>query len=304
MDTEPMCQSPVTIPSIWIKMHTLWYYIKNLYFKMIKDNALFLASGVAFNLLISVIPLMLIIFSIGGFAMHTSAELWDKTVQFIQGLIPVSSERIINNTRALIRDRAWLGILGILGVAFTATRLFATLRTVLDVVFEADRSRGVLHGQVFDFAMLFLLGLVLVLSNLLITFVPDIAHLNQLFRGRLPAVESFLGSTPFEVFGTFCLTLILLFFTYRLFPSCKVSTGTSWTASLIAAVVIELTKHAYRWYISLYPDINRVYGTLGAILALLFWFYISSLVYVMAAETAMIRKRRRESMPKAITDQA
>ena len=65
-------------------------------------------------------------------------------------------------------------------------------RQVLDVVFEADRSRGVLHGQVFDFAMLFLLGLVLVLSNLLITFVPDIAHLNQLFRGRLPAVESFL----------------------------------------------------------------------------------------------------------------
>ncbi|MCE5270092.1 YihY/virulence factor BrkB family protein [bacterium] len=284
-------------------MRTLWYYTKNLYFKMVKDNALFLASGVAFNLLVSAIPLMLIIFSIGGFVFHTSSELWDKTVLYIQGLIPVSSERIINNTQALIRDRAWLGILGVVGVAFTATRLFATLRTVLDVVFEADRTRGVLHGKAFDFAMLFLLGLVLILSNLLLTFIPGLARMNQVFSGNLPTVEAFLGSGPVTVFGTFCLTLVLLFFTYRLFPSRKVSTGTSWTASLIASSVIELTKHAYRYYIGLYPGINRVYGTLGAILALIFWFYLTALVYVMAAEVALIRHRRREAMSLAPTDQ-
>ena len=273
-------------------MRMVWYYIKNLYLKMEKDNTLFLASGVAFNLLVSAIPLMLIIFSIGGFVLYSSSELWDKTVLYIQSLIPVSSERIINNTQSLIQDRTWIGIVGIVGIAFTATRLFATLRTVLDVVFEADRTRGVIHGKVFDFAMLVLLGLVMVLTNLMFTFLPNVAHLSVV-QGRLSFIVTFLNSKFFNIFLTFVITMVLLMFTYRLFPSIKVRRGTCRVASLIAAVVIELTKNAYRYYISLYPEINKLYGTLGAIVALIVWFYIVSLVYVMAAEIAFIRQKRR-----------
>lgn len=274
-------------------MRTLWYYIKNLYFKMDRDNVLFLASGVAFNLLISAIPLMLIIFSIGGFILYTSSELWDKLVLFIQNLIPVSSERIINNAQAIIQDRAWIGVVGIVGIAFTATRLFATLRTVLDVVFEADKTRGMIHGKLFDFTMLLLLGLVLVLTNLVLTFLPGITRLEYLDSDSLFLIESLLQSELFVIAGSFAITVVLLFFSYKLFPTEKVRSDTCWVASLLAAVIIELTKHGYRYYISLYPEINRVYGTLGAIVAMIVWFYIVALVYVVAAELAFIRQKRR-----------
>ena len=50
-------------------------------------------------------------------------------------------------------------------------------------------------------------------------------------------------------------------------------------ATSIAAVFIEITKHLYRYYLTLYPGFNRIYGTLAAIVAMIIWFYLSSLVY-------------------------
>ncbi|MFH1070825.1 MAG: hypothetical protein V1794_14505, partial [Candidatus Glassbacteria bacterium] len=80
-------------------MHSILDYLIKLWNKFIRDDILFLASGIAFNLLICVIPLILIIFAIAGYILSSSTGLWDKVVVYIQNLIPVSSERIINNTQ-------------------------------------------------------------------------------------------------------------------------------------------------------------------------------------------------------------
>ena len=109
-------------------MTHLWYYIKHLYLKFNKDDGFFLASGVAFSLLICIIPLILIVFSFVGFSLSSSAELWEKLVLYLKSLIPVSSESIISNTQALIRDRKLIGLIGLIAAAFTATRLFAAIR--------------------------------------------------------------------------------------------------------------------------------------------------------------------------------
>ena len=274
-------------------MYSFWYYIKNLWFKFIKDDALFLASGIAFNVAITTIPLILIIFSIAGFAFSSSAELWDNTVLYIQSLIPVSSESIINNTQRWIKDRTWIGIIGLVGIAFTATRLFASLRTVLDAFFEARHTRGIIHGKLFDFMMLLLLGIMMIVANMFIIFLPRFFRENALFNNSVFSMLQVFQSQFVGIVLTFLLTVALLFISYKFFPSKSMDNGTCLIATLITAVVIEFTKHLYLYFLRMYPDFNRIYGTLGAIVAMIFWFYISSLVYVVAAEIAFIHEKRK-----------
>lgn len=273
-------------------MYTFWYYIKNLWFKFIKDDVLFLASGIAFNVAITTIPLILIIFSIAGFAFSSSAELWDKTVVYIQSLIPVSSESIINNTQRWIEDRTWIGIIGLGGIAFTATRLFASLRTVLDNVFEARHTRGIIHGKLFDFMMLLLLGIMMIVANLFIIFLPRFFRESVFFNNSAFSLLQIFESHLVGTLLTFLLTVALLFISYKFFPSKSMKNGTCLIATLIMAVVFEITKQLYIYFLRMYPDINRIYGTLGAIVAMIFWFYICSLVYVVAAEIAFIHEKR------------
>ncbi|OGF98848.1 MAG: hypothetical protein A3F83_14875 [Candidatus Glassbacteria bacterium RIFCSPLOWO2_12_FULL_58_11] len=275
-------------------MYSLWDYTKSLWYKFVKDDILFLASGIAFNLMICTIPLILIIFALAGYTLSNSSELWDKAVVYIQSLIPVSSERIINNTQRIIEDRTWIGIIGLVGIAFTATRLFASMRTVLDNVFEAKHVRGIIHGQLFDFMILLLMTAMVLLANLSFTFLPRFLRENILFNNRIFPLLPILESRPFGIVVTFLLTVAMFFISYKFFPSTKVKTGTCLFATLIATVFIEITKHLYHSLLLLYPEINRIYGTLAAIVALIFWFYISALVYIAAAEIAFIHEKSRE----------
>ncbi|MFH1068084.1 MAG: YihY/virulence factor BrkB family protein, partial [Candidatus Glassbacteria bacterium] len=237
-----------------------------------------------------VIPLILIIFAIAGYILSSSTGLWDKVVVYIQNLIPVSSERIINNTQRLIEDRTLIGIIGLVGMAFTATRLFASLRTVLDYVFEIKHTRGIIHGQLFDFTMLLLMSMIALVANLIFHFLPRLFRESILFNNRIFSLLPLFDSSIVGIVLTFFLTVGLLFISYKFFPSKKMNNDTCLIATLIAAVFIEITKYIYGWFLSMYPQINRVYGTLGAIVALIFWFYISSVVYVAAAEIAFIRE--------------
>lgn len=274
-------------------MYSLWDYAHSLWHKMYRDDVLFLASGIAFNLLICLIPLILIIFSMAGYAMSSSNQLWDNLVVYLQSLLPVSSERIISNTQRLINDRGWIGLLGLVGLALTATRVFAALRTVLDRVFEARHTRGIIHGKLFDFAMLIIIAALLIVANFAFHFLPALLRENLLFNNEVFSITPLLQSRAVGVVFTFLLNGVFLFFTYRFFPSRSVRTDTCLIATSIAVTVFEASKYLYGMFISMYGEFNRIYGTLAAIVVLILWFYISSMVYVIAAEIGFIHEQGR-----------
>lgn len=274
-------------------MYSFWEYLRSLWIKMQKDDVLFLASGIAFNLLICLIPMILIIFSMAGYTLSTSEELWEKLVVYLQSLLPVSSERIISNTKRLINDRGWIGLIGLIGLALTATRLFAALRSVLDKVFEARHTRGIIHGKLFDFSILITVAALLIVANFAFHFLPALFSENLLFNNRMFSLMPLLESRIVGILFTFLLNAAFVFFTYRFFPSRSVRTDTCVIATSIAVTVFEASKYLYGMFIEMFGQFNRVYGTLAAIVALIVWFYISSVVYVVAAEIGFIHEQGR-----------
>ncbi len=77
----------------------------NLFKKLEKDQIFFLASGLAFNLLICFLPLLLVVLSLVGFFLHSSQEILGHVKVYLDTLLPQSSPALTQNILQLIKDR-------------------------------------------------------------------------------------------------------------------------------------------------------------------------------------------------------
>ena len=72
--------------------------------------------------------------------------------------------RIMQSLSTIIQDRKILGILGMGGLIWVSTWIFASFRTALNIVFQVEKSRSLLRGLAVDFLMVLLAGFLLLLS--------------------------------------------------------------------------------------------------------------------------------------------
>jgi membrane protein len=122
--------------------------------------------------------------------------------------------------------------------------------------------------------------------------------------GEVPGTQfvwiliSFAAST-----GVVFLGLLLL---YRFIPRCDVEMRDVWRAALVAAVIWSLAKEGFALYLgSTFVNYSAVYGTVGAIIAILTWIYVSAIIMLTGAEFAAetshvrdIRQRLRDAAEK------
>jgi membrane protein len=122
-----------------------------------EDNIFFLASGVAFNILLAFVPFVLLLVSgLGYFLDLSPAASLSRISVLVDRLLPAESSRMGGVIMALmneaIRVRGTVGIVSAVTFLWFSTRLFGSLRAVLALVFDLDRDRGIVDGKIFDAA--------------------------------------------------------------------------------------------------------------------------------------------------------
>jgi membrane protein len=82
---------------------------------------------------------------------------------------------------------------------------------------------------------------------------------------------------------------------YKVAPAQPVPLWTALVGGVITAVLFEVAKHGFRWYVGLARQgtLGPASGSLGALILLLLWIYYSALVFILGAEAAFGLDRRR-----------
>ena len=243
-------------------------------------RGMFLASGLAFNFMVGLIPLLFFVVSVAGFVLSRRAVM-EAVLGQLSAVVPVYKKELHDTLAAIIRRRGLSSLLGTAMLLVFSSQLFNSIRIVLSDIFGFRGGPGFFRGMLRDMVMVVAMG-VLFLGSLLISDV--FGWLKLLFFETIGIPSHWVRSWSLAL--ALALSTAFFFVPYRYFPHRRVPAGAALAGALLAAVLWETAKQLFRWYILSFGVYDQVYGPLGVLVALAMFAYYSGVVFILGAEFA------------------
>ena len=247
-------------------------------------NCPYIAGAIAFYTLFSIFPLFLAIISVLGYVLGSRGEAEQlELARSIAAVLPVSSEYVSQEVQGVVSARAITGAASILGFLWAATSVFAAIRKGINAAWGIRRARPFLKERMIDFALVLGAGMVL----LGVLFSPTVLGLLKDISGALAPESELFGNFLWRVVERLILPIIafLAFLVlYRFLPNTEVRFKDVWPGALFASLGFGAANLGFVWYLrSSFPHYNVIYGSVGAVMALLTWVYLSAIIVLFGA---------------------
>jgi membrane protein len=279
-------------------MKTLFLLAKRTVQEYGNDNCSLAAAAISYYVLFSVVPLTIFLASIFGFVMrndHARQEVVDHIVQSTPLEQQEGTNLVSDTIEGVSRVSVPLTVLGLAGVAWSASAMFGAIRKGLNIAFDVEKRRPVVQQKLVDLAMLAGLGLILLISVVGTGFLRILREISSDRLGPLSSGTSFLWEVvPFLVPAVFSFLLFLL--AYRYVPAAGLGFRDVWPGALLAAVLFEALKNGFAVYIANFNNYDLAYGALGGVLIFLLWTYITASILLFGAELASEYPRVRAGL--------
>jgi len=276
----------------------LKYYAIGFYNKFDEDHVWIMSASIAFNIVICSIPITLILFSVLGIYLNRddAQEYLNTALKNIVGITPEFQTKISNVILGAIDELSsnstLTAIIGSIGILWTASGLFSTLRDVLNRIYKTRSDTFYLWAKLRDIGMVFLILTVFVLS-FSSTFILSIFEaIDKSFFGDTILKLGFTSSLLTHIIGLI-FTFIMFYLIFKLVPQGFVSQKVALISSITASVLYEALKYLFIVYLVSFANYQRVYGAYAAIVAVIFWLYYSSLTFVIGAEAGQLYKEKK-----------
>jgi membrane protein len=246
-----------------------------------RSNCPHVAAGIAYWTLFSLFPLSLAGISILGYV-YPSPEDQGSIVEGIVKLVPVSVDYLAELIEDVTRSRGTLGGLAIVGLLWTGTAVFSAVRKGINHTWHIGRPHFFLLERAIDLAMLLWVALLAFIQVAIVTdlfglaSIPDSAERSAFWPVfKVLSELSALGIT----FGMFLLL-------YRYVPNTKVVWRDLWVGAAVGATLFQGVRIGFAWFLSNFGHFNLVYGSLGAVMAVLAWAYLAALAIMLGSQAA------------------
>ncbi len=247
-----------------------------------EDRVLLIAAGATFYLLLALFPALAAFVSLYGFVADP-ATVADH-VSHLGGLLPSAGIDIIRSQLEALasQNQRALGIGFLTGLAialWSANNGVKALFEAINIAHEETEKRGFIKLNLMSIA--FTLGALLIAIGLILAVGVVPAVLAYLRLGAWTETLVAIGRWPVLVVAI--LTGISLI--YRFGPSRRAPKWRwlSWGA-VIATVVWIAASWGFSFYLRNFADYNVTYGSLGAVIGLMMWTWISVIILVVGAE--------------------
>ncbi len=274
------------------------YYFIGLYKKFDEDHVWVLASGIAFNLIICAIPFFLIVFSIFGIylSMGSTMEGIEHYTRNFVGLTPELREKIhtlvLSRVGEISENTTLTALIGTIGILWTASGLFSTIRDVLNRIFKTKTEVFFVWGKLKDIGMVLVTTLFFILSlasSFLVSLMKSFDE--QLLGSTLRSVGFFHYVIPFLIGLIF--SFLMFYVIYKIVPHGYIKNRTVLISAISSTVLWELLKIIFTTYLIYFSNFTAVYGAYAAIVSVVFWIYYSSFTFVVGAEIGQLYNEKK-----------
>jgi membrane protein len=270
--------------SPWEMPKPAWRDIaKRTYKRTWDDNIALVAAGVAFYGFFALLSLLGLIVLVYGFVADPVTVV--QHMQALTGILPrdvafIIGDQLMNAVHASEKTKGVAILLAFLVATYGGTNGAASVITALNIAYEEKETRSLFRFYLLAVTMTFI---ALVVSLCAIGATAMLAYLQHLFPQVAP---------PLVIAGKVAGYLLVVLFAagvasslYRFGPS-REEAKWKWITpgSLFAALTWLLLTWAFGIYVSRFTNYNASYGSLGAVVALLTWMYLSAYAFIFGAE--------------------
>ena len=262
--------------------------VRSAFSRFFSNDGMFLGAGLAFFVLVTVIPLTLLGVSILGFVLSSEMAA-NSVVDQLARNFPVYKREIRTALLHIVEARALTGIIGTIILIVFSTPVFGACRLILHRLLQIRIPPSFFRNLFVDSIMVVLVGVLLFLA----TIVTWVYHGVQLFVLQQTGTSLALV-TAANLGLSLGLGTVLFYLVYRFVPRRVVRPRAALGGAIVAGLLWEVAKQLFSLYIRKVGIYDQIYGTLGVLVAFVMFVYYSALVFVFgAAYVAALDSRKR-----------
>lgn len=241
------------------------------------------ASAVAYSLTLACFPAIIFLFTLVPYIPIDNLD--DQIMGVLRELMP---RGIYQDAKSTIEDiisrpRNSVLSLGFIFALVASTNGMLSLMRSFDMVYEDEETRGFLETRgvatlltIVLVAVMFLLIVLLIVGDAVKGIITEWHIINDNW------IVSSLSFTRYLVsFGALMLAISII---YRFAPSKGSRYAFVNTGSIISSVLILLSTYGFSFYLSRFTSYNKLYGSIGTMIALMIWFYLLAFLLILGFE--------------------
>ncbi|WP_020528777.1 YihY/virulence factor BrkB family protein [Flexithrix dorotheae] len=260
----------------------LYEILQIFYNKLQENNTKQRAYAVAFNFTMAIFPSIIFLFTLIPYIPDIDVE---KVLDFLDEILPNSFYVYADGTihDIISKPRGGLLSFGFFTALYLATNGMTGLMDAFNSIYHNPKKRTFLREKWIATALTFFLATILILAifllvlgNIILKLLIDYGILNQDFIIYLINVLRLVIVFFMFFFGTSVI--------YYYAPSVPARWNFFSIGSFIATVLCVLVSLIFSYYMDNFGTYNKLYGSIGAMIGMMFWLFAISLVLLVGFE--------------------
>ena len=247
------------------------------------DNVALVAAGVAFYgffALLSLLGLIVLVYGIVADPLSVIEHMRALTNVLPTDVAFIIGDQLMNAVKASQKTKGLAILLAFLVATYGGTNGASSVITALNIAYEEKETRSLFR--------FYLLAVCLTVGALIVALIAIAATAAVGFLQRLLPAASHAAVVAGKIGGYLMLTLLAALIAsilYRIGPA-REDAKWKWITpgSLFAALAWLVLTVAFGFYVSHFTNYHASYGSLGAVVALLTWMYLSAYAFIIGAE--------------------
>jgi membrane protein len=235
------------------------------------------AAGMSFFAIFSFFPLLVFLVMVTG-SLISQPAIDTVLRNFLATYFPISLEPLLDEVNIMLQSSDSVGFIALIGFMWASSSVFNAFMVGVNRAWGRNDIQSMIRSRLVALVLVTGFAIVLVLFTIVVTLLKLVAGL------LLPFWQQIL-----VILVPFVLQVWILYLLYRWGPTARSPTHAraALLGALFTGLALEVTTKIYTWYLqSGFANYEVIYGSLGAIIGLLFWVYISSLILLFGAYLA------------------
>lgn len=273
----------------------LWWVFRHSLVMTYRDGCLGTAKAIAYSGLLAFFPMLTVVATI---LVHANAEAVSRTIaRLLFEIVPPGTEQLVERAFTVRGERPlYLLIVAMLLSIWAAAGAMASLMEGFRAAYRIPAGRSAVKDRLVAILLVFFAALPVIGASALIVFggriqgriltrIGVVAYGEQI-QGWVSLLGALINYAVALATVSFVAALL-----YHFGPNRPKNWLAVWPGAMVATVLWLAVTSAFAWYVRNIADYNVLYGSIGAVIALLVWMYLLALVALIGCEFNAERER-------------